>query len=95
MGVGDGVFIDQSMIFFDESSTEFGCNGGFLDGESFGFAEEDLAEIGDVAIDGAFAVFGDVHDLTDGFSFEEKQFADLFLVGEGWAHVVDGAASRE
>ena len=83
------------MVFFDEALAEFGSYGGFLGDESFGFTKEDLAEIGDVAVDGAFPVFGDAHDLANGFPFKEEQFADFFLVGEGRAHVVNGSASRE
>ena len=51
MGVGDGVFVEEAVVFFDESLAEFGGSGGFLDGESFGFAGEYLAEIGDAAAD--------------------------------------------
>ena len=72
MGVGDGVFVEEAVIFFDESLAEFGGSGGFLDGESFGFAGEDLAEIGDVAVNGLWAVVGESNGFGDGFSVEKQ-----------------------
>lgn len=83
------------MVFGDEALAEFGGACGFLGVESFGFAGEDLAEIGDVAIEGVGAVMGDAHGFGDGFSFEKQESADFFFMGQGGSHVVDAAAARQ
>lgn len=83
------------MVFGDQSLAELGGSCGFLEVESCGFAGEDLAEIGDVAINGVGAVFGESHGFRDGLSFEEEQSADLLFVGKGGPHVVDGSAAGE
>ena len=83
------------MVFSDQSLAELGGSCGFLEVESCGFAGEDLAKIGDVAINGVCAVFGESHGFRDGLSFEEEQSADLLFVGKGGPHVVDGSAAGE
>ena len=93
--MGDGEFLEESVVLFDESLTELGGVCGLLDVHCVDLAGEDLAEIGDVALDGSGAVLGQVDDLGDGLAFDEEQATDLFLVGEGRPHVVDGTASGE
>ena len=61
--VGDGVFVEEFVVFVDESWAEFGGACGFFWGESFCFAGEDLPEIGDVAVDGLWAVVGESDGL--------------------------------
>ena len=87
------VLVEEAVIFLDESLAEFGSVGGLQDGESLGLAGEDLAEVGDVAVDGPGAVLGQVDDLGDGLALDEEETADLLLVGQGRSHVVDGAAT--
>jgi len=57
--VGDGEFFKELVIFFDEPFAEFGGSDGFVGGDVVLFAGIDLSEIGDVAINGLWAVFGD------------------------------------
>ena len=61
--VGDGVFVEEFVVFVDESLAELGGACGFFGCESFGFAGEDLSEIGDVAVDGLWAVVGESDGL--------------------------------
>ncbi len=70
--VGDGVLIKEFVVFGDESWAEFGGSCGFIGGESFGFAGEDLPEIGDVAVNGLWAVVGESNGFGDGFSVEKQ-----------------------
>ena len=93
--VGDGVFVEESEVFFDEGFAELGGEGGFLDAELVGLAGEDLFEVGDVAVHGFGGVSGDATGIGDGSPFQEEESADFFFVGEGWSEVVDGSASRE
>ena len=83
------------IVFGDQAWAELGGSCGFLEVEFCGFAGEDLAEIGDVAINGMGAVFGESHGFRDGLSFKKEQSTDFFFVGERGPHVVDGSAAGE
>ena len=91
--VGDGVFVEESMVFFDQRLTEFGGEGGCFDAEAVGFAGEHLFEVGDVAVHGLDAVLGASTGFDDAAAFKEEQATDFFFVGQGWSEVVNGAAS--
>jgi hypothetical protein len=50
--VGDGVFVKEAMVFFDQRFAELGGEGGFFDAEMVGFAGEDLFEVSGVSVHG-------------------------------------------
>jgi hypothetical protein len=95
LGTGDCVFIKEPVIFLNKPWTEFGGSRCLLDIQPFRFAGEDLAEIGDVAIDGMCAVIGEPNGLGDSLSLQEEEPADLLLVGERRSHVVNRPSSRQ
>ena len=61
--VGDGVLIEEFVVFVDESWADFGGACCFIGSESFYFTGKDLSEIGDVAVDGLWAVMGESDGL--------------------------------
>ena len=90
--VGDGVFVEESVVFFHQRLAEFGGEGGCFDAEAVGFAGEHLFELGDVAVHGLDAVLGASTGFDDAAAFEEQEPTDFFFVGKGWSEIVNGCA---